>query len=72
MTMSCSIKIDASGDKKCDEDKFNETSCDYVTLADKVYRCAEVEKDYAKYVENKVNIAKDCGDVCPASGSGWF
>ena len=71
MTMSCSIKINGS-DEKCDEDKFNETSCDYVTLGGKGYSCADVKKDYAKYVEKEVNIEKDCDDVCPASGSGRF
>ena len=72
MTMSCSIKIDGSDDKKCDKEKFKETSCDYVTLTNKGYRCAEVEDNYANYVEKKVNIIKDCDNVCPASGSGWF
>lgn len=72
MTMSCSIKINGSDDKKCDKEKFKETSCDYVTLADKGYCCDEVETNYTNYVEKKVKIAKGCDEVCSASGSGWF
>ncbi|PFX14096.1 flocculation protein FLO11-like [Stylophora pistillata] len=69
VTMSCSIKINGSDDKKCDREKFKETSCDYVTLADKGYRCAEVENNYTNYVEKNVNVTKKCDEVCPASGS---
>lgn len=69
VTMSCSIKINGSDDKKCDKEKFKETSCDYVTLTNKGYRCAQVEDNYTNYVDKEVNIIKDCDDVCPASGS---
>lgn len=69
MTMSCSIKIEGSDDKKCDEDTLNQTICDYVTLADKGYQCDEVKNNYSNIVEKKVKIEKDCDVVCPASGS---
>ena len=48
VTKSCDIKILSNDDKKCDKDEFNKTRCGYVTLADKVYRCAEVFKNYIK------------------------
>ena len=71
MTMSCSIKMPSNNDKKCDKDEFSTTSCGYVTLANKVYRCAEVEKNFTYYEKEHLKTVKQCDDVCPASGSGW-
>ena len=71
MTMSCSIKMPSSNDKKCDKDELSATRCSYVTLADKVYRCAEVEKNFPNYEKEYLKPVKECDDVCPASGSGW-
>ncbi|XP_022777570.1 A-agglutinin anchorage subunit-like [Stylophora pistillata] len=68
VTMSCNIKINGS-DEKCDGYKFNKTSCDYVSLGDRGYPCAEVKMNYADYVEKKVTVPRKCGEVCPASGS---
>ena len=70
MTKSCGIKMPSNVDKKCDKDEFNKTHCGYVTLADKVYRCAEVFKNYTNHVEKNLKIVKDCNKECPASGSG--
>ena len=69
MTMSCSIKMPSNNDKKCDE--FSTTSCDYVTLNNTVYRCADLKKNFTSYKEKYLKFAKKCDDVCPASGSGW-
>ena len=71
MTMSCSIKMPPNDDKECDKDEFNKTSCGYVTLANKVYRCAEVEKNFTYHEKEHLKPVKQCDDVCPASGSGW-
>ena len=71
MTKSCSIKMLSKDDKKCDKDELNATRCSYVTLADKVYRCAEVEKNFPYYEKEYLKPVKECDDVCPASGSGW-
>nr|XP_058962553.1 uncharacterized protein LOC131789460 isoform X1 [Pocillopora verrucosa] len=67
MTMSCSIKMPSNNDKKCDE--FSTTSCDYVTLNNTVYRCADLKKNFTSYKEKYLKFAKKCDDVCPASGS---
>nr|XP_058962698.1 uncharacterized protein LOC131789561 [Pocillopora verrucosa] len=69
VTMSCSIKMPSNNDKKCDKDEFSTTSCSYVTLANKVYRCAEVEKNFTYYEKEHLKPVKQCDDVCPASGS---
>ncbi|RMX46332.1 hypothetical protein pdam_00000684 [Pocillopora damicornis] len=69
VTMSCSIKMPSSNDKKCDKDEFSTTSCGYVTLVNKVYRCAEVEKNFTYYEKEHLKPIKQCDDVCPASGS---
>ena len=71
MTMSCSIKMPPNNDKKCDKDEFSTTRCDYVTLKEEVYRCAEVEKNFTHYEKEYFKPVKECGDVCGASGSGW-
>ena len=65
MTMLCSINKDT----KCD--KFAKTSCDYVTMFDKVYSCADVKKNFTYYEGIHLRSVKECGDVCGASGSGW-
>ncbi|XP_022796039.1 cell wall integrity and stress response component 3-like isoform X2 [Stylophora pistillata] len=69
VTMSCSIKIKGSDDKKCDEDKFNGTLCDYVTLANKMYSCAEVKQNFTYYEKEHLKSVKECKVVCPASSS---
>ena len=70
VTKSCDIKMPPKKDKSCDKEELNKTNCDYVTLADKMYRCAEVLKNYTNHVEKKLKIVKDCNKECPASGSG--
>ena len=67
MTMLCSINKDT----KCDKDEFMKTSCDYVTVVNKEYSCADVKKNFTYYVGQHLKSLKECGDVCPASGSGW-
>ncbi|XP_022796040.1 uncharacterized protein LOC111334542 [Stylophora pistillata] len=69
VTMSCNIKIKGSDDKKCDRDKFNGTSCDYVTLANKMYGCAEVKKNFTYFEKEHLKSVKECKVVCQASGS---
>ena len=70
VTKLCDIKMPSNVPQKCDKDKFNKTRCSYVTLADKMYRCAEVLKNYTNHVEKKLKIVKECNKECPASGSG--
>ena len=70
MTKSCSIKMPPNDDKKCDKDEFNKTSCGYVTMVDKIYSCADVKKNFTFYEEKYFKSVKQCGDVCPTSGSG--
>ena len=70
MTKSCDIKMPSNVSQKCDKDKFDKTRCGYVTLADKMYGCAEVLKNYTNHVEKKLKIVKNCNKECPASGSG--
>ena len=70
VTKSCDIKMPPKEDKSCDKEELNKTNCDYVTLADKMYRCAEVLKNYTNHVEKKLKIVKECNKECPASGSG--
>ncbi|CAH3134416.1 unnamed protein product [Pocillopora meandrina] len=69
MTMSCSIKMPSNNNKKCDRDELSATSCDYVTFKDKVYRCADLEKNFTSYEKEYFKPVKQCDDVCPASGS---
>ncbi|XP_066016371.1 uncharacterized protein [Pocillopora verrucosa] len=69
VTMSCSIKMPPNNDKKCDKNEFSTTRCDYVTLNNEVYRCAEVEKNFTHYEKEYFKPVKECGDVCGASGS---
>ena len=71
MTMSCSIKIPSKDEKKCDKDELNKTSCDYVSLDNKMYSCAEAEKNFTYYEKVHFKPEKKCDVVCPASGSGW-
>ena len=71
MTMSCSIKMPSNDDKKCDKDEFNKTRCGYVILANEEYRCADVKKNFTYYEKKHLKPVKQCGDVCPTSGSGW-
>ena len=71
MTLSCSIKMPSNNYKKCDRNEFSTTSCDYVTLNNTVYRCADLEKNFASYEKEYFKLVKQCDDVCPASGSGW-
>ena len=71
MTMSCSIKIPSNDCKKCDRDEFSTTSCDYVTMVDKMYSCADVKKNFTAYEGKYLTSVKQCDEVCPASGSGW-
>ena len=71
MTMSCSIKMPPNDDKKCDKDGLNKTSCGYVTLDNKMYSCAEVEKNFTYHEKVYFKPEKNCDVVCPASGSGW-
>ena len=59
-------------DKECDKDEFNKTSCGYVTMVDKMYSCADVKKNFPYYENKHLKPVKQCDDVCPASGSGWF
>ena len=67
MTMSCSI----NNDKKCDKDGFSKTSCDYVTMVDKMYSCAVVKRNFTFFEEMYLKPVKLCDKVCPANGSGW-
>ena len=60
-----------SNKKKCDKDDFNKTSCVYITLVDKMYRCADVKNNFTYYEKKHLKPVKQCDDVCPASGSGW-
>ena len=70
MTLSCSI----NNDKKCVKEDFDKIICDYVTVVDKVYSCADAKKNFTYYVGQHLHhlkSPKECGDVCGASGSGW-
>ncbi|XP_027043649.1 A-agglutinin anchorage subunit-like [Pocillopora damicornis] len=71
VTKSCSIKMPPNDDKKCDKDEFNKTSCGYVTMVDKIYSCADVKKNFTFYEEKYLKSVKQCGDVCPTSGSDY-
>ena len=71
ITMSCSIKMPPNDDKKFDKDGFNKISCGYVTLADKMYSCADVKKNFTNFEQKYLKPVKKCSRVCPASGSGW-
>lgn len=65
MTLSCSI----NNDKKCVEEDFDKIICDYVTVVDKEYSCADAKKNFTYYVGQRLKSPKECGVVCPASGS---
>ena len=67
MTLSCSI----NNDKKCVKEDFDKIICGYVTMVDKMYSCADVKENFTYYEEKHLKPVKECGDVCPASGSGW-
>ena len=71
MTKSCSI----SKDTKCDKEELKKTSCGYVTMVNKTYSCADVEKNFTyyftAYMEKHLKSVEQCDDVCSASGSGW-
>ena len=70
MTLSCSI----NNDKKCVKEDFDKIICDYVTVVNKEYSCADAKKNFTYYVGQHLHhlkSPKECGDVCPASGSGW-
>lgn len=70
VTKSCDIKMPPKEDKNCDKDELKKTNCYNVTLAGKMYSCAEVLKNYTHHVEKKLKIVKNCNKECPATGSG--